>query len=230
MKKELKEFLEELTNIHDILGAKKLLFNNIQPHQDILDAVQFSIEAHQGQKRKSGEPYVIHPILVGAIVAKISEDKSMVISALLHDVVEDTSYTKEDILKRFGEDVSYLVDGLTKIDSIREKELLPSNQNSSNGRLIKSALSFRKMLTASIKDIRILIIKLCDRVHNLSTLDALSEAKQIRIAEESLIVYAPIAHRLGISSLKSLIEDFSFKYLFKDDYLNISNYIDRYKF
>ena len=150
----------------------------------------------------------------------------MVISGLLHDVVEDTEYKLEEVLKLFGSDVAYLVDGLTKIDSIREQELAPSHLKD---KLSKSAFSFRKMLTASIKDMRILIIKLCDRVHNLSTLEALPKKKQIRIAEESLVVYAPIAHRLGISSLKSLIEDYSFKYLFKDDFKSISDYIDKYQ-
>jgi len=225
----LTDFIKNLEKIKDIEGAKALLFEEIEENEKILEAIEFTIQAHYGQKRKSGEPYVVHPILVSAIVAKISGDLHMIISALLHDVVEDTDYTQQDILDRFGEDVSYLVDGLTKIDSIRAKELIPSNVSGENGRLIKSALSFRKMLTASIKDIRILIIKLCDRVHNLLTLDALPENKQIRIAEESLVVYAPIAHRLGISSLKSLIEDYSFKYLFKDDYDAISSYIDHYE-
>ena len=221
----MKILLNEIGNIKNIEEAKLTLFQHIERNEQLEKAVDFSIKAHEHQKRKSGEPYVIHPILVASIVAKISGDKSMVIAGLLHDVVEDTKYTLEDIEKRFDSDVSYLVDGLTKIDSIREKELAPSHLKD---KLSKTAFSFRKMLTASIKDMRILIIKLCDRIHNLSTLDALPEKKQVRIAEESLVVYAPIAHRLGISSLKSLIEDFSFKYLFRSDFDLISEYIDKY--
>jgi len=222
----LQNLLDEINNIRNIEEAKATLFKQIEKSVELEKAITFATEAHQGQKRKSGEPYIIHPILVATIVAKISGDISMVISGLLHDVVEDTQYSLKDIEKLFGLDVAYLVDGLTKIDSIREQELAPSHLK---GKLSKSAFSFRKMLTASIKDMRILIIKLCDRVHNLSTLDALPEQKQFRIAEESLVVYAPIAHRLGISSLKSLIEDYSFMYLFKADFKEISGYIDKYR-
>jgi len=221
----LKNLLTEIGNIKNVEDAKTALFKQISKTAELENAIEFAVKAHEHQKRKSGEPYVIHPILVASIVAKISGDKSMVIAGLLHDVVEDTKYTLDEIKELFGSDVSYLVDGLTKIDSIREKELAPSHLKN---KLSKSAFSFRKMLTASIKDMRILIIKLCDRIHNLSTLDALPEEKQFRIAEESLVVYAPIAHRLGISSLKSLIEDFSFKYLFKSDFDSISEYIDKY--
>lgn len=222
----MRNLIKDIEGIKDIESAKEALYKHIARNKDIETVVEFAIEAHKAQKRKSGEPYVIHPILVASLVAKLSGDLAMVKSALLHDVVEDTHHNEIDILEKFGEDVAYLVDGLTKIDEIREKELVSS---SSGEKLSKSAFSFRKMLTASIKDMRILIIKLCDRVHNLSTLDALSTEKQLRIAEESLVVYAPIAHRLGISSLKSLIEDFSFKYLFKDDFEIISSYIDQFE-
>ena len=222
----MKNLLDNIQNVKRVEQAIVELFNNIERNNDLEEAVNFSINAHKGQKRKSGEDYVIHPILVATIVARISGDKSMVIAGLLHDVVEDTSFELQDIKKLFGEDVSSLVDGLTKIDTIREKELIPADKDE---KLIKSALSFQKMLTASINDVRILIIKLCDRLHNLSTLNALPYKKQIRIAEESLVVYAPIAHRLGISSLKSLIEDLSFKYLMPEDYQKISAYIDKYE-
>ncbi|HIC09776.1 MAG TPA: bifunctional (p)ppGpp synthetase/guanosine-3',5'-bis(diphosphate) 3'-pyrophosphohydrolase [Campylobacterales bacterium] len=224
-----RDFLNRILSTKTVKDSKQLLLEYIQSSQSVLDAIDFAIEAHKGQKRKSGEPYVIHPILVASIVANISGNESMVVSALLHDVVEDTQFGLEDIRQRFGDDVAFLVDGLTKIDTIREKELLPSNVDGGGGKLTSSALSFRKMVTASIQDIRVLIIKLCDRVHNLLTLDALPEKKQLRIAEESLVVYAPIAHRLGISSLKSLIEDLSFKYLFKKEYEEISSYIDKYE-
>jgi GTP pyrophosphokinase len=147
----------------------------------------------------------------------------MAIAALLHDVVEDTQVGIDEIGRVFGEDVAHLVEGLTKIDTIRDAELISSN---SNERLVVSALSFRKMLLASIKDVRVLVVKLCDRFHNMLTLDALSTQKQQRIAEETLVVYAPIAHRLGISFLKNLLEDLSFSYLFKEEKEHIDAYLD----
>jgi GTP pyrophosphokinase len=147
----------------------------------------------------------------------------MVIAALLHDVVEDTDIPLETIEKKYGADVAHLVAGLTKIDLIRDKELIPSH---SDEKLVISALSFRKMLLASIKDVRVLVVKLCDRLHNMLTLDALPPHKQKRISEETLVVYAPIAHRLGISFLKNLLEDLSFSYLFPEEKHKIDNYLD----
>ena len=215
--------IEKVKHLRDVDSASSYLFSQIQ-QSDLLDkALAYSIEAHKHQFRKSGEPYVTHPILVAGIVASITDDESMAIAALLHDVVEDTPTTIEDILELFGKDVAHLVEGLTKIDTIRDAELIPS---SSNEKLVVSALSFRKMLLASIKDVRVLVVKLCDRLHNMLTLDAVPEAKQIRISEETLVVYAPIAHRLGISFLKNILEDISFQYLFKEDKLIIDKYLD----
>ena len=216
-------FLETIKEIHTIKEAKALLFDTLPPETDIVQkALDLATTAHKGQKRKSGEPYIIHPILVAAITASISGDETMVASALLHDVVEDTSYDLEDIRREFGVDIVHIVGGLTKIVEIRDEKLIPSG---SGDRLINSALSFRKMLIASIKDVRVLVIKLCDRLHNMLTLDALSEAKRKRIAEETLVVYAPIAHRLGISRLKNDLEDLSFYYIYPKDYEKIDNYI-----
>ncbi len=216
-------FLNTIKEIHTIEEAKALLFDTLPPETDIVQkALDLASVAHKGQKRKSGEPYIIHPILVAAITASISGDETMVASALLHDVVEDTSYDLEDIEKEFGVDVVHIVGGLTKIVEIRDEKLIPSG---SGDRLINSALSFRKMLIASIKDVRVLVIKLCDRLHNMLTLDALSPAKQKRIAEETLVVYAPIAHRLGISRLKNDLEDLSFYYIYPHDYEKIDTYI-----
>jgi RelA/SpoT family (p)ppGpp synthetase len=219
----LDAFLNTIKEIHTIEEAKALLFHTLPPETDIVQkALDLAAAAHVGQKRKSGEPYIIHPILVAAITASISGDETMVASALLHDVVEDTSYDLEDIEKEFGVDIVHIVGGLTKIVEIRDEKLIPSG---SGDRLINSALSFRKMLIASIKDVRVLVIKLCDRLHNMLTLDALSEAKQKRIAEETLVVYAPIAHRLGISRLKNDLEDLSFYYIYPNDYEKIDSYI-----
>ena len=215
--------IEKVKHLHDVDSAISYLFSHMDPTPTLEKALSYSIEAHKLQFRKSGEPYIIHPILVASIVASITDDESMAIAALLHDVVEDTEISIEDIEALFGKDVAHLVSGLTKIDLIRDNELVPSN---SNERLVVSALTFRKMLLASIEDVRVLVVKLCDRLHNMLTLDALAEHKQLRIAEETLVVYAPIAHRLGISFLKNILEDLSFSYLFKEEKHYIDNYLD----
>jgi GTP pyrophosphokinase len=215
--------IEKIKHLRDVDSAISYLFSQISPNEELQKALDFSIEAHKEQFRKSGEPYIIHPILVAAIVAALTDDESMVIAALLHDVVEDTATSIVEIEELFGRDVAHLVSGLTKIDVIRDKELVPSN---SDEKLVVSALSFRKMLLASIEDVRVLVVKLCDRVHNMLTLDALPPHKQRRIAEETLVVYAPIAHRLGISFLKNLLEDLSFGYLFPEEKHHIDNYLD----
>ena len=216
-------FLAKAKEINTIEEAKALLYAQLDaPTPSIQKAFDFALTSHDGQFRKSGEPYIVHPILVAAITAWISNDETMVQAALLHDVVEDTAVTIEELQEAFGEDVAHMVAGLTKIVAIRDEELLPSG---SDERLINSALSFRKMLIASIKDVRVLVIKLCDRLHNMLTLDALSPQKQRRIAEETLVVYAPIAHRLGISKLKNHLEDLSFYYIYPDDYRMIDSYI-----
>ena len=216
-------FLAEAQNIHDIEEAKALLWKQIpNPLPATQKALELSFEAHDGQTRKSGEPYIVHPILVAAITATFSDDETMVQAALLHDVVEDTLYDIEELECEFGDDVAHMVEGLTKIIEIRDEELAPSG---SDERLINSALTFRKMLIASVKDVRVLVIKLCDRLHNMLTLDALDPEKQKRIAEETLVVYAPIAHRLGISRLKNQLEDLSFYYIYPEDYKQIDDFI-----
>lgn len=215
--------IEKVKHIHNVDSAIEFLFSSIDRTTMLEDALIFSTKAHEHQVRKSGEPYIIHPILVSAIVASVTNDEAMVIAALLHDVVEDTKFSIEDVKDKFGMDVAHLVDGLTKIVNIRDEQLIPS---SSNEKLVISALSFRKMLLASIKDVRVLVVKLCDRLHNMLTLDALPEHKQQRIAEETLVVYAPVAHRLGISFLKNILEDISFSYLFKEEKHHIDNYLD----
>ncbi|WP_455755698.1 RelA/SpoT family protein [Sulfurimonas sp.] len=215
--------IEKVKHLHDVDSATAYLFSHMQVTPKLEKALEYSKDAHSSQLRKSGEPYIIHPILVASIVASITDDEAMVMAALLHDIVEDTSITIEEISELFGGDVAHLVEGLTKIDIIRDSELAPST---SSEKLIISALSFRKMLLASIEDVRVLVVKLCDRLHNMLTLDALPDYKQIRIAEETLVVYAPIAHRLGISFLKNILEDLSFSYLFKEEKHHIDNYLD----
>jgi GTP diphosphokinase / guanosine-3',5'-bis(diphosphate) 3'-diphosphatase len=215
--------IHKLVGINDVESAVAHLYQHISPSVAIQNALSFSEQAHKNQFRKSGEPYIVHPVLVASIVATITGDEAMVIAALLHDVIEDTHITIEEVSRDYGDDVAHLVEGLTKIDSIRDAQLLPSN---SDEKLVVSALSFRKMLVASIEDVRVLVVKLCDRLHNMLTLGALSPAKQHRIAEETLVVYAPISQRLGISYLKNLLEDLSFHYLFQEEKLAIDSYLE----
>ena len=166
----MEELVEVVKKCKQTEHAVELLFKYIRKTPDIERAVAFTIEKHQGQFRRSGEPYVVHPILVCVFVAYLGGDESMVIAGLLHDVVEDTSCSTEEVKEMFGEEVGHLVDGLTKIVEIRDSELLPST---SNDKLVASALTFRKMLIASIRDVRVLVVKLCDRLHNMLTLEAL---------------------------------------------------------
>ncbi|MDO9055753.1 MAG: HD domain-containing protein, partial [Sulfuricurvum sp.] len=215
--------IENVIGINDVEGAIAHLYKHIPPSNAIQNALTFSQQAHHGQFRKSGEAYIVHPVLVASIVANMTGDEAMVIAALLHDVVEDTHIGIDEIARDYGDDVAHLVEGLTKIDTIRDAQLIPSN---SDEKLVVSALSFRKMLIASIEDVRVLVVKLCDRLHNMLTLEALAPIKQHRIAEETLVVYAPIASRLGISFLKNLLEDLSFKYLFSEEKQTIDMYFE----
>ncbi|GKT37259.1 bifunctional (p)ppGpp synthase/hydrolase, partial [Aduncisulcus paluster] len=189
----LNKFLQDVKSIKTIDGAIDFLKSHFDFTKSVEKALDYSINSHKTQFRKSGEPYVVHPILVATVTAYYSNDEHMVISALLHDVVEDTETTIEEIEEEFGFDVACIVDGLTKIVEIREHELSHTNDDK---KLLSSALTFRKMLIASIKDVRIMVVKLCDRIHNMLTLDALRPEKQKKISEETLVVYAPIAHRL----------------------------------
>ncbi|MBD3805863.1 RelA/SpoT family protein [Sulfuricurvum sp.] len=215
--------IDKVTKINDVESAIEYLYSLVPPSEPIRNALAFSQQAHHNQFRKSGEPYIVHPVLVGAIAASITGDEAMVIAALLHDVVEDTHIAIDEIARDYGEDVAHLVEGLTKIDTIRDAQLIPSH---SDEKLVVSALSFRKMLVASIEDVRVLVVKLCDRLHNMLTLGALPPHKQHRIAEETLVVYAPIAQRLGISFVKNLLEDLSFQYLFKEEKEAIDLYLE----
>ena len=220
----MEALLDKARNISTIEEAEELLsFYHPFPTALFHTALNLAKVAHAPQQRKSGEPYIIHPILVATITALVSNDEAMIIAALLHDVVEDTDYVIEEIEEIFGEDVAHMVEGLTKIEDIREVELIAS---SSDKKLISSALTFRKMLLSSFKDVRVLVVKLCDRLHNMTTLEALPVEKQLRIAEETMVVYAPIAHRLGISQLKNRLEDLSFSYIYPNAYKEIESYIE----
>ena len=166
--------------------------------QLIRKAFEFANNAHMGIRRKSGEPYIIHPIAVAKIVvSEIGLGTKSVLAAMLHDVVEDTEFTLEDIENMFGEKVASLVDGLTKLSGTFD-----SNQ----------ATNFRKMLLTLSDDVRVILIKLADRLHNMRTLDSMPYQKQLKITSETLYILAPLAHRLGLYAIKSELEDLSLKY------------------
>ncbi|MCR5156681.1 MAG: bifunctional (p)ppGpp synthetase/guanosine-3',5'-bis(diphosphate) 3'-pyrophosphohydrolase [Butyrivibrio sp.] len=176
-------------------------------------------EAHEGQTRKSGEPYIIHPLCVSIILADLEMDKETIAAGLLHDVVEDTICTKEEIEKSFGADVALLVDGVTKLTAL---QLTTDNTNKTQEQIDMQAANLRKMFLAMAKDIRVILIKLADRLHNMRTLGHMPPEKQQRIAQETLDIYSPIAGRLGISRIKVELDDLSLKYLKPDVYRDLA--------
>ena len=169
----------------------------------IIDAYEFAADAHEGQRRMSGESYISHPVAVARILADLHLDAGTLKAALLHDVIEDTPTAKVDLAERFGADVALLVDGVSKLDQLKFKS-----------REEAQAESFRKMLLAMVEDLRVILVKLADRTHNMRTLNILPAEKQRRIARETLEIYAPIANRLGIHSMKVELEDLGFKVLY----------------
>lgn len=217
-------FIKEIQQINNVEDAINKLTTQTEITPKLNEIINFIIEAHEGQYRKSGEPYCVHPILVASITAHFSKDEAIIATALLHDVVEDTKYSLEYIKETWGSDIAHMVDGLTKIVEIREHEFIASS-DASDTKIISSALTFRKMLIASIDDVRVLIVKLCDRLHNMLTLGVLPANKQKRIAEETLVVYVPIANRLGISTLKNALEDLAFFYIYPNEYKKIDNFL-----
>ncbi|MBP3825563.1 MAG: bifunctional (p)ppGpp synthetase/guanosine-3',5'-bis(diphosphate) 3'-pyrophosphohydrolase [Butyrivibrio sp.] len=176
-------------------------------------------EAHEGQLRKSGEPYIIHPLCVGIILADLEMDKETIAAGLLHDVVEDTICTKEEIEESFGSDVALLVDGVTKLTAL---QLTSDTGNKTPEQADMQAQNLRKMFLAMAKDIRVILIKLADRLHNMRTLAHMPPEKQQRIAQETLDIYSPIAGRLGISRIKVELDDLSLKYLKPDVYRDLA--------
>lgn len=185
----------------------------------IRSAFEVAVDAHKDQRRKSGEAYVFHPIAVAKIVASaIGLDAVSIASALLHDVVEDTVYTLDDIDRMFGETVARIVDGLTKISHLK-KDMNISQQ----------AENFRKMLLTLNDDVRVIIIKIADRYHNMLTMDSMPEHKQVKIASETLYIYAPLAHRIGLYNIKTELEDLSLKYTEPEVYNDIKSKIEESK-
>ena len=192
----------------------------------IQKAYEVASEAHKTQVRKSGEPYIIHPLNVAIILADLELDKETIVAGLLHDVVEDTVMTEEEIRKEFGDDVALLVDGVTKLEKI---PLSDGNRTQSDEKLEMQAENLRKMFLAMAKDIRVIMIKLADRLHNMRTLKYKTGPSQQRIARETLEIYCPIASRLGISKLKIELDDLSLKYLEPDVYYNLVEQISMRK-
>jgi GTP pyrophosphokinase len=217
-------FIKKIQQIRNVEDAINELATQTEITPKLNEIINFIIQAHEGQYRKSGEPYCVHPILVASITAHFSKEEAIIATALLHDVVEDTEYSLDYIKEKWGTDIAHMVDGLTKIVEIREHEFIASN-DATDSKIISSALTFRKMLIASIDDVRVLIVKLCDRLHNMLTLSVLPINKQRRIAEETLVVYVPIANRLGISTLKNALEDLAFFYIYPNEYKKIDNFL-----
>ena len=183
---------------------------------DIERAYKVAKEAHEGQFRKSGEPYIIHPLCVANILAELELDKESIIAGLLHDVVEDTVMTSEDVAREFGDEVALLVDGVTKLTQL----------NYQHDKIEVQAENLRKMFLAMAKDIRVIMIKLADRLHNMRTMQYQSPAKQVEKSRETMDIYAPIAHRLGISKIKVELDDLSMKYLMPDTYNDLVKQVD----
>lgn len=196
------EFKHLIDTIHSYLPKAKC--------DDVTKAYQLAEEAHKDQRRVSGEPYILHPLAVAQILADMKIDTTTIMASLLHDVVEDTSYTLDDLKKMFGKEVAFLVDGVTKLSRLNYRTKEDQQLN-----------SMRKMFLAMAKDVRVVVIKLADRLHNMRTLRYMRSDKQKRIAQETLEIFAPLAHRLGIFNIKWELEDLSFRYLEPDKYYDL---------
>ncbi len=193
--------------------------DSISPERALLieQAYEFAHEAHSGQNRATGDPYIVHPIDAAMTVADLNLDGTAIAAALLHDVVEDCGVSNEDISKRFGPDVARLVEGVTKLS--RLNLLRPEDAGHDDG---VQADNLRKMFLAMAEDIRVVVIKLADRLHNMRTLHGLERSKQVRIAHETMDIYAPLAHRLGLGQIAHELEDLAFEYLEPDNFRRIS--------
>lgn len=207
--------VKEVT-IEDVI-AKRKVANRKADVKLIRKAYEYAKEKHGNQCRKSGEPYIIHPVQVAYILADLELDDATICAALLHDVVEDTEVTHDDIVKEFGEEIAEMVAGVTKLSKLQQYTTIEEQQ----------VENYRKMFLAMGKDIRVILIKLADRLHNMRTLKYLTRDRQIAIAQETMDLYAPLANRLGIYSLKWELEDLAFKYLCPEEYRELVEGIDK---
>lgn len=210
------------TDPDDLFEILKKTVSNYHPSRDldvIVRAYELAKDAHKEQKRKSGEPYLIHPVCVAIILAQLEMDKETIVGGLLHDVVEDTRYTTEDLAELFSEEVAALVDGVTKLTQL----------NYSSDKLELQAENLRKMFLAMAKDIRVIIIKLADRLHNMRTMQFMKPEKQKEKSRETMDIYAPIADRLGISKVKVELDDLSLRYLEPEAYKELSDQFNEIK-
>lgn len=205
--------------LDELLGSARISLSAKRVNDKLIsNAFRFALDAHKNDKRESGEPYFTHPYEVALILAKeIPIDDTTIAAALLHDVVEDTMFTIKDIKAEFGDTVAEIVDGATQIEGLTENYEL------------KQIESYKKMLLSMTSDLRVMLIKFADRLHNLRTLEFLSSARQLRMAQETLDIYAPLAHRFGLSILKSELEDLSFKYLNRKEYDRVAAHIKEKK-
>lgn len=205
----------ERENIEITRRYKEMLKNTYVTLSDedkklIRKAFDLAVEAHKDQRRKTGEPYIYHPIAVAQIVAdEIGLGATSIAAALMHDVVEDTDYTLQDIKELFGEKIAKIIDGLTKISVLNKQDVSIQSEN------------YKKLLLTLSEDVRVILIKIADRLHNMRTLESMREDKQLKIASETIFIYAPLAHRMGLYNIKSELEDLSLKYTKPDDYFGI---------
>lgn len=217
------EYIKEFQSPEDLYHGLIERVRKYHPSDDIsmIDkAYGIACEAHKNQVRKSGEPYIIHPLCVATILADLELDKETIVAGLLHDVIEDTILTNEEVKEQFGADVELLVDGVTKLEQLKYTgDAGPASRED------MQAENLRKMFLAMAKDIRVIIIKLADRLHNMRTLKHMPAEKQQRIARETLDIYSPLAERLGISKIKVELDDLALKYLEPEAYYDLVNKI-----
>ena len=208
---------EKEITINDVISKKKEVTKKVDTKL-IMKAFNLANEKHKDQKRGSGEPYIIHPLNVAYILAEIGLDDSTLCAALLHDVIEDTDVTEEDLKNLFGEEIADMVSGVTKLSTIQFASVEE-----------RQVEDYRKMFLAMGKDIRVILIKLADRLHNMRTLKYLKRDRQIANAKETLELYAPLANRLGLYSIKAELEDLGFKYLYPEEYYDLVEGINKKK-
>ena len=213
------EDYEDPNRLYDMLIARIRKYHPSTDVSMIEKAYKLAVKAHGDQRRKSGEPYIIHPLWVAIILADLEMDKETIAAGMLHDVVEDTKFTEEDIRREFGDEVALLVDGVTKLGRL----------SYSSDKLEVQAENLRKMFLAMAKDIRVIIIKLADRLHNMRTLQYMTPEKQKEKARETMDIYAPIAQRLGISKIKTELDDLALKYSQPEVFYDLVNQINARK-